>query len=400
MCNAMNLELEWNFKCFSKQDQAINYSRRGAGLIVMSWEYDEIGRRKYFVTRAEQFWSFYRGASPKNFYEVLCEGRGLKLIFDLEYRKEENVEKNGNYMTLKLIEIVNSALTTKFKRQFTREDVIVLDSTSETKFSHHLIFTTALFPDMLEMKFFVNFIKTSLSSEVANFFAVKHLGHQRSYIDYSVYSRNRNFRLFMSSKFSKSCPLFASSIDTFMTKYSHLSEEERMFAFFENSLVTAQSTPSPHAILPSVLTAMEHQQKRNTHYNHPHLMASKGTSTSSPFREIEELILNIIKPGGYIRSWRVYQGSLVYAIAGTRFCQNVQREHTRNHIFYICDLFNLSLVQRCHSPACLGYSSQSFSIAEVINWDWTNLPWGTESEEQIDSTSSVEKMAMKNEHHE
>ena len=154
----MNLELEWNFKCFSKQDKAINYSRREAGLIVMSWEYDECGRRKFFVARTEQFWSFYQKASPKNFYEVLCEGRAVKLIFDLEYRKEENLEKDGNQMTLLLIEIVNRALTSQFKRQFNREDVIVLDSTSETKFSHHLIFTSAIFQDMLEMKFFVKVV--------------------------------------------------------------------------------------------------------------------------------------------------------------------------------------------------------------------------------------------------
>ena len=89
----------------------------------------------------------------------------------------------------------------------------------------------------------------------------------------------------------------------------------------------------------------------------------------SPYHEIEEILLRVVSPG-YIRECIFYQGLsevIIYAVGGTRFCQNVSREHSSNNIYYICNLGDLTLSQACHR--CIGFRGEKIKLdSNVLNW--------------------------------
>lgn len=86
----------------------------------------------------------------RHYYELILENVPCHLYFDLEYEFDENVDKNGELMISQFIEVfqsLNQFITQQLLEKFniTGFEVIDLTSTTETKFSRHLIFRHDLF---------------------------------------------------------------------------------------------------------------------------------------------------------------------------------------------------------------------------------------------------------------
>ena len=79
--------------------------------------------------------------STKHYYEVICENQPCKLYFDIEYKKELNKSVHGVKLLQTFIELLISDLKVKFDILDIneKEHVINLTSTTEKKFSHHII---------------------------------------------------------------------------------------------------------------------------------------------------------------------------------------------------------------------------------------------------------------------
>lgn len=73
-------------------------------------------------------------------YEVIPENAVCKLYFDLEFNKLANPGADGKKMVALLIEHVCKALQEFYTVNCSAEDVLNLDSSTEEKFSRHLIF--------------------------------------------------------------------------------------------------------------------------------------------------------------------------------------------------------------------------------------------------------------------
>lgn len=150
------------------------------------------------------------------FYEVIRQSHAAKLYLDLEFQSEPNREASGDVMTNAVIStcfalagVTNPRWSGTSHNDDNGEDVVVLDSTTEKKFSRHLTFTKIEFHDNVQMGEFVSRVVCDMIEKDRNNMMVFKDGskatnvEQVPFVDLGVYTRNRCFRLIGSSKFGK-----------------------------------------------------------------------------------------------------------------------------------------------------------------------------------------------------
>ena len=371
-------------KEFPKQDSALQYAALDGDLSVFSWEIGKGGERKFLVCSKETFWNFYKNLERKHYYEVIPSTKPCKLYFDLEFLTEHNPEKDGYKMTESLVSMVNSKLKEEFSCGSFIEDVLILESSTATKFSVHLIFQKAIFPNNVDCGVFVKHFLWSLAEEERKMFQVKEQeGSLTQFIDLSVYTRNRNFRLYLSTKLGKRAQFSVSAIDVssavLMEEYSEKSADDLEWRIFCNSLISNVDQTASVISLRNVVTTTSTSTTR--HERLPRCPEIKS-SCSSPYPEIDNFVSELVYPGR-IRQWR-YDGqteSLLYDIGGNRYCSNVGRQHRSNHVYFTCQLSPGVLRQGCYDQGCAGYRGPQIFLPESC-LAWARLQdWQGEEEE-------------------
>ncbi|XP_046504317.1 DNA-directed primase/polymerase protein isoform X1 [Equus quagga] len=378
------------------------------------------GQRIYLVTTYTELWFYYK--SRKNLlhcYEVIPENAVCKLYFDLEFNKPANPGADGKKMVALLIEHVCKALQELYRVNCSTEDVFNLDSSTDEKFSCHLIFQLhdVAFKDNIHVGNFVrkilqpalhliasedddrnpetmdhgfsHFSETPIKQEISfsemstdkdageswalnskeqerlgsakqsspdlSFLVVKNnKGEKHLFVDLGVYTRNRNFRLYKSSKIGKHVALEVAEENRFSPAWStNISEE---YQYFLSSLVSNVRFSDTLRILTCDIS--QNEQKRVEYFN--------GTSTSveaiegfqcSPYPEIDQFVLSLVNKNGIkggIRRWNYFflEELLVYDICKYRWCENIGRAHKSNNIMILVDLKNEVWYQKCHDPVC------------------------------------------------
>ncbi|XP_055423396.1 DNA-directed primase/polymerase protein isoform X4 [Bubalus kerabau] len=393
------------------------------------------GQRIYLVTTYTQLWFYYK--SRRNLlhcYEVIPENAVCKLYFDLEFNKLANPGADGKKMVALLIEHVCKALQEFYTVNCSAEDVLNLDSSTEEKFSRHLIFQLhdVAFKDNIHVGNFVRkilqpafhliasededmtpettgrefthfsetpseqetcFSKMSTDNNVGesrtsnseklgrlgsaqqsspdlSFLIVKNdMGEKRLFVDLGVYTRNRNFRLYKSSKLGKYVALEVAEDNRFFPIQSkNISKENQ---YFLSSLVS--NVRFSDAL--RILTCDIPQSKQR-------VQCFSRTATSaetiegfqcSPYPEIDQFVLSLVNKNGIkggIRRWNYFfpEELLVYDICKYRWCENIGRAHRSNNIMILVDLKNEVWYQKCHDPVCKAenFKSDCFPLpAEV-----------------------------------
>ena len=347
-----------DLKVFNKLHKALAYKQNAIGTTVFSWELNKSGSRRYFVSKKEKVWPTYKDDTLKNLYEVISEGHS-KLYFDLEFLKlKENSNKNGEVMTKRLVNEVNDYLKRQYNQQNRFEDVLILDSSNEDKFSVHLIFKKIYFSDNRKIKHFLQDFEGQLSDETRKLFQIINRGSPSSFIDTNVYNRNQCFRLFLSTKFGKSTPLKVARYDRSVNEISN--SDDVLYDIFSSSLITNIDIDSSHMIEISTLPV---QFKEDQFVE---------SSAVSPYPELDEFVKSQLQSGGFIRQCKVdksWENKVLYVIGGNRFCSIAGREHKSNHIYYVCDIFNMTMNQYCHSSACVGSKAADVYIPEAVT-EW------------------------------
>ncbi|XP_060990736.1 DNA-directed primase/polymerase protein isoform X4 [Dama dama] len=313
------------WKLFHRQTQAFNFvksCKEEVHVFALECRVGD-GQRIYLVTTYAQLWFYYK--SRRNLlhcYEVIPENAVCKLYFDLEFNKLANPGADGKKMVALLIEHVCKALQEFYRVNCSAEDVLNLDSSTEEKFSRHLIF------QLRDVAFKDNI----------------HVG---------VYTRNRNFRLYKSSKIGKYVALEVAEDNRFFpTQSKNISKENQ---YFLSSLVS--NVRFSDAL--RILTCDIPQSKQRIQCLNP-------TSTSvetiegfqcSPYPEIDQFVLSLVNKNGIkggIRRWNYFfpEELLVYDICKYRWCENIGRAHRSNNIMILVDLKNELWYQKCHDPVC------------------------------------------------
>ncbi|XP_019809138.2 DNA-directed primase/polymerase protein isoform X1 [Bos indicus] len=425
------------WKLFHRQTQAFNFvksCKQEVHVFALECKVGD-GQRIYLVTTYTQLWFYYK--SRRNLlhcYEVIPENAVCKLYFDLEFNKLANPGADGKKMVALLIEHVCKALQEFYTVNCSAEDVLNLDSSTEEKFSRHLIFQLhdVAFKDNIHVGNFVRKIlqpafhliasededmtpettgcefthfsetpseqgtcfskmstdidigesRTSNSEKLGrlgsaqqsspdlSFLIVKNdMGEKRLFVDLGVYTRNRNFRLYKSSKIGKYVALEVAEDNKFFPIQSkNISKENQ---YFLSSLVS--NVRFSDAL--RILTCDVPQSKQQ-------VQCFSRTSTSvetiegfqcSPYPEVDQFVLSLVNKNGIkggIRRWNYFfpEELLVYDICKYRWCENIGRAHRSNNIMILVDLKNEVWYQKCHDPVCKAenFKSDCFPLpAEV-----------------------------------
>jgi len=229
-----------------------------------------------------------------------------------------------------------------------------------------------LFKDNGEAGKFVNALANATDSNINKFLLRNNKQGRSLFIDMGVYTKNRNFRIFQSSKIGKKSPLVLAKA----CKYPFASDKQ---LFLESLVCNTELDVLPKKLGLEFCTpiGLPIRQGRTP----PASKIASLASEKSPYPKIDSFILQELKqrPGklGYFRNWILLPelNLLVYNIAGNRFCENLQREHKSNHIMLLVDLHQGVYFQKCHDPECraMGFKSLSKPIPVELLPDKTQL---------------------------
>lgn len=399
------------WKLFHRQNQAFNFvksCKENVHVFALECKAGD-GQRIYLVTSYAQLWFYYKSRKTLlHCYEVIPENAVCKLYFDLEFNKLANPGADGKRMVALLIEHVCKALEELYNVHCSAEDVFNLDSSTEEKFSRHLIFQLhdAAFKDNIHVGNFVRkilqpalhlitqededkipeemgheascFSDVPLEQETSeawetpelpkqhspdlSFLVVKNgIGEKCLFVDLGVYTRNRNFRLYQSSKIGKCVALEVAEDNRFIPEQSKDISEENQY--FLSSLVSNVRFSDSLRIL--TCDTSQTKRKRAEYFN------STGASAKSiegfqcsPYPEVDQFVISLVNKHaikGGIRRWNYFfpEELLVYDICKYRWCENIGRPHKSNNIMILVDLKNEVWYQKCHDPVCKAQNFKS-----------------------------------------
>lgn len=393
------------------------------------------GSRRYLVLPYNKFWNIYRTLkSHRHFYELIREGSVARLYFDVEFEVHLHPNLNGIDALKLFLSLLFQDLTNEFGIDASMANLVDLRSTSPAKFSHHIIVPNAIFVNNVDMGLYVKHfllqiyqklkvehdtqIKENENNEkrgLSRFellFPVNGDGEPRSIIDTAVYTKNRNFRIWKSSKLGKDATLEVGELDTVFrgdvddyfpkTLVGHIpyeyrdvvpvSFEEKAIKMYSSSGFGDQKNSSSTAVagIPPIMKIKVPRAVRDDG-----AVVTTGDvsfGSGSPFPALENFLFEDLQnwPGHSrpsLRGWRFVEGSgsITYNIGNNKWCERIEREHKSNHIFIVCLLRERMWFQSCHDPEC-----------RAVNYEGTRhpIPWHVEVPgyspfEDLDNSLSV-----------
>ncbi|XP_026803498.3 DNA-directed primase/polymerase protein isoform X1 [Pangasianodon hypophthalmus] len=413
------------WRLFPRQSDAIAFSQRckqHMHVFALEKESTDAGHRVYLVTSYSELWHYYSShrQSLMHCYEVIPEGAVCKLYFDLEFDVASNTHLDGIKMVASLIQYVCVKLEETYSLQCSAKDVLNLDSSTAEKFSRHLIFLLpdCAFKDNKHVGSLIHHIlkpalkylhkgaenppedvddvsegpqskrmKRDEDEEDLGFLIVKGKdGKKQLFVDLAstiteddlntvyyagVYTKNRNFRLYKSSKLGKNAAFSVAEDNKFVpSSNKHTTEEERIFLA---SLVTNVSFTSQRILTFDAPERTSNESGCSARHRGPHSSELAGEHQASPYKELDDFVLKLaLRDGiqGNIRRWTYFVSEqlLVYDVGKYRWCSNVGRFHKSNNIMIIVDLKEEVWYQRCHDPECRrqNYRSSSYPLPQEV----------------------------------
>ncbi|CAG2061608.1 unnamed protein product, partial [Timema podura] len=223
--------------------------------------------------------------------------------------------------------------------------------------------------DILEL----NRIYSIGNSDVCELMIFDNKGNKKLFCDEAVYTKNRHFRLFMSTKRGKSSPLVVSKENNFKPSEINVFSNENSNCACSIDDYSASENMFLHSLI-TYFPANEHINILECNHVNEICTANVGKTkysghsledgTKSPYPEVDSFIRELVTPMG--RIWRsCYFSSnnlLSYDIVGYRYCNNIGRQHRSNNIKYIVDLANYCYYQKCYDPDCFNYRSMEIPL--------------------------------------
>ena len=296
------------FERFHTQAEAFECAdaRPALGMRVFAADKDGSGAKQYVVATYRSFWRHYRHWEPseRHFAEVIREGTACRLYFDVEFPIGEHDDANaslalGNARVDDLLSRLDAALRARYGDRYRGPaEVLELDSCTAAKFSRHLIVPNVVFRDTRHAGCFVRAIARELPPDAARC------------VDLGVYTKNRCFRMLLSSKFGKPRVLTVSARPhPLRWEPPPGAEGGHRLAIFLHSLVCYTSHQIP---------VLDDADAAAAPAGRPHAPAAScssaragqsGTYQRSPFPELDAFVCAVARPGASVLQWTFFAGS-------------------------------------------------------------------------------------------
>lgn len=329
------------------------------------------------------------------------------LSADLEFKIADNPGRDGTLAVDAMLTVLRDVLRERFDLNMEDSWILELDSTTPLKFSRHVIVRIpgAAFADNSHVGVVVKQVclrawghQVGLKeSSVGNTCGLNSLtgfnqitrnenlifkkadahGGETLVIDYGVYTRNRAFRLHLSSKAGSDSRLVATG-----RFGGHGLTAEQMFMA---ALVC--NVPPEARLLRCSLDADSGRTCADTAAKQQ--SATRVKSGQAPFAavfprfgpsdnpKVDAFIESVCVEGGIqglIRSWFdigttedcTTASVRLYNIRRNRYCGNVGRQHKSNGIFYVVDMQQGVWYQKCYDPDCRDYRSPVMPLPREV----------------------------------
>ena len=356
-----------DYHVFRTQKEALAKAQE-LDLSTFAFETDHSGIRSFVAAHEDKMWRTLSSLKShlRHVYEVIPQGAPCKLYFDIEFQKSKNPGRNGTGGLATFIQFVRDQLESVLGMVCPLKDVVDLDSSSEAKFSHHVIFKTAVFENNYECGAFVQYLCNHLHPDVKEEITFLDSSNKKTlFVDGAVYTKNRNFRTFHSSKFGKTAVLELSDWSKSILDPPICDKK-----VFRDSLVTCIDTTGNRVLNFSGKQMLySNLEKRMPRKSLPG--QNRSEYQTSPFPEVDDYIKSLLDLPGYIRKslWKPQEQALEYEIAGYRYCDNVQRQHKSNNIRFVVLLGRGIYFQMCHDPDCKDFKSKDYHLPKSVQ------PW-------------------------
>ena len=429
------------------------------------------GRRSFVAASLEAFWSKYEAlpAEHRHHYELIRADTPCRLYYDLEFSTESNPEVDGVRAVDALVRLTLERLASEHgvgvpRRGMAadgdgagRDDgteidpfdpkdvVVVLKSTgseeARKKFSRHLVFRLpgAAFASAAHCGEFVRRLHADMSSrrdsdpdcdavfvrrETASMDAPRDV----SFVDLGVYTRNRAFRLYLSSKNGKTHRLLPTR--RFLDAAARAAAPPATKPCFETFKACLVSEPADALGADAGGSASAHEKTRKnasvSRGTSARLLAYAGVGAEGPYgfgkrrdgnRSVilsgygvssgadskrvtrgcgdassfaDDATCPVGQTGAFVcadfdawsppgcagASVRAWSASPALGVAtlhmqGNRFCENAERAHKSNNVSFTVDFREGAYYQRCHDPDCRGFRGcfrplPDFLLAEAV----------------------------------
>ncbi|CEF66632.1 DNA-directed primase/polymerase protein [Strongyloides ratti] len=403
MTSLTDKEVQLHFKSYYHQNEVMDiFMKNKKKLRVFSYENPtskSSGSRKYIITSLSKFTKWYLNTKSeiRNFYEIIPLDAPCRLYFDLEYSKEINPEADSKELFNNFCLTVKNFLMSEYNIELNIDETfLILESSTPTKFSKHVIIhlpEQKLFSSNIEMKKFTDFLYiTMLEKNICLVYNGKtnNVGEKIKVpiFDNAVYTKNRNFRLYLSCKLGKNTYLKLSDECKFY-QYKNILNPTNERIFFDslcvprfyykyktlpeytlNEEIIKVKIPKAKSIGKALLYNM---CKINNDYCD---YLKSGYGRTSAFILLEEFIVNKNKEyviTADIRAWDIIRIKktgkirIIYHIKDCRYCFQIKREHKSNHVYW--EVYfdpNLICHQKCFDRECNGRSSIGIEIPHNI----------------------------------
>jgi hypothetical protein len=366
------------------------------------------GKRKYLVGHFGRIADWYwRKSISKHLYEVIRQKTPCRLYFDLEFSKKFNMGIDEQA----LLEDFYEELTAEFKEHYGVEleqsRIIDLDSSTDEKFSRHWIIDLdheGFFEDAPTAGRFVKRLVTRLAEEQGTnqlhdrrptlakhlFVRTKESNKPTCFIDLGVYTRNRLFRCYGSSKFGKPSTMKVASSNQYplieLPKGTCLKSEDEQghTASLEEYIVANDWTPHAKMLASTLVIPLGGSEgkplfrvdegeyvvqapgSKATSSGRSYEPAISIYTAKSPMPTLENFVREVLGrrggPEGAIRAWSIEYGgakgdvpvSITFQMCRNRYCELIGRSHKSNNIFWTVIFESWTCIQGCHDPDCHG----------------------------------------------
>jgi len=323
-------------------------------------------------------------ADARHVYELLREDCPCHLYFDLEYSSAANPSVDGERCVDALHSLLAEALRRRLGVELADCVLVELESTpSPTKFSRHLVIRLPGLRAFRSSTAVGAFVHAWLTEDVAPAretdaraaaLYVRRREEEEGealFIDQGVYTRNRAFRLYLSSKQGKSARLLPTRRCWERLHAAGMAPQPPPAApttldgpqewLFLASLICC---PEPAALLrigPPAGAA-----PGVARHAAPPRALETGSGNHCPFpltaafacAVADERAGPASSGTARIRSWAALSPTLlVLNLSRNRHCSRIGRSHKSNGVFYLVDYKEACAWQKCHDPECRGYRS-------------------------------------------
>ena len=353
--------------------QAMALNALTSDRMIFSCQYNpkEPGKRKYLVTELSTFYGKYASMEARHYYELI-HGR-CHLYFDIEFEIKENLDSIATDNVLDSVtvsydeQIARGNEMLKLFKEFVSEQlfqvlqdsefkIIELDSTTRKKYSRHLIYRHSrfCFSSNIVVGHLVQFMISNMNEDLKMKLNLAEDGF-KCFVDMGVYSRNRNFRIWKSSKIEKN-----KSLD-------YLDARPLNFNDFVESLVTRTEGYESFKLhdFPDKTVAVSIKSDLSSRLSHV------VPVPSDDHYDVKCALLKI--SGAPSLTIKIIPGTriLIATMIGNRFCLNLNREHKSNNVYYHVNLERGTCHQRCFDPDCKGFKGPEYSIytGEIMERD-------------------------------